>query len=180
MHSFWCVLSIEPINLWLSWGKCSGFNGFQEQKTEAQLGLFRYKFTRPWQKICSQTYTCESRGCLENRVKEHSSHVASAIYIHSVSNNYPSANISHFKVIDQDIEQFPREDREAIHIRINNPSLNWNTGKIYIPEFFNSLLGADRSSDGSVQIADQTSHRVIQILIFQVIGFPEQCVWQIK
>ena len=47
-----------------------------------------------------------------------------------------------------------REVREAIHIRINNPMLNCNTGKMYISEIFNSLPVTDRPSDRSVQMAD--------------------------
>ena len=58
-------------------------------------------------------------------------------------------NISHFKVIDQDSKQVARE---AIHIKINNPVHNCNKGKMYIPEIFNSLLGADRLSDRLVQV----------------------------
>ena len=44
---------------------------------------------------CSQSYTDKLKRCLENRVKEHTSHVSSAICIWSDSNN-----ISHIKVLD--------------------------------------------------------------------------------
>ena len=49
-------------------------------------------------------------------------------------------NISYFKIIDKDSKQVAREAREAIHIRINNPVLNHNTGKMYVPEIFNHPL----------------------------------------
>ena len=53
-------------------------------------------------------------------------------YKHSFFSNHPQANISHFKVIAQDSKQSVRETREAIHIRINNITLNYNTEKKYI------------------------------------------------
>ena len=56
-----------------------------------------------------------------NSVKEHDSHVTSAIYKHSVSKNHPQANISHFKTIEQDSKQVAIEAREAFHMKINNP-----------------------------------------------------------
>ena len=96
-------------------------------------------------------YIGESSKSLKNRAKEHNSHVTSAVYKHSATNNHPWTNISHFKILDQDNKQAVRE---AIHIRINNPTLNCNTGRMYIPEIFNHLLGADRSTDESQQVAD--------------------------
>ena len=48
---------------------------------------------------------------------------------------------------DQDSKQVARE---PIHISINSLALNDRTGKMHIPEMFNSLLGADRSSDGQI------------------------------
>ena len=89
--------------------------------------------------------------CLENRVKEHNNHFSSADDIHSISNNNPWTTIAHFKILDQDSKQVTRE---AIHIRINKPDLNCNTGKMYIPEIFKCLLGADRYSNNSDQMVD--------------------------
>ena len=53
--------------------------------------------------------------------------------------NHPSADISYPRVIDQDCKQVVREVLQAIHIRINNLALNHNTGKMHIPEIFNSF-----------------------------------------
>ena len=84
-------------------------------------------------------YMEESSRCLENRVKEQNSHVTSAIYKYRVFNNHPQANISHFKTMDQDSKPVVREARKAIHIRMNYPALNCNTGKMYICTFQKSL-----------------------------------------
>ena len=63
--------------------------------------------------------------------------------------------------MDQDSKQVARE---AIYIRINNPVLKCNIGKMYIPEISNSLLGADMPSDWSLQMADPyLPHPIIQI-----------------
>ena len=43
---FWGVLSSEPCRLQLLWGKCSGLDGFHEQKTEAPWWLAIYRFTK--------------------------------------------------------------------------------------------------------------------------------------
>ena len=102
---------------------------------------------------CSESYISELSRCIENRVKEHSSHISSAVNIDSESKNFHCAKIFHFKVTDQDSKQVAREARKAIHIRINNLALNHNTGKMCIPEILISLLGADRPLDGSVQTA---------------------------
>ena len=48
-----------------------------------------------------------------------------------------------FKLTDQDSKQVAREAREAIHMRIHNPGLSQNTGKMNILEIFNCLLGPD-------------------------------------
>ena len=66
--------------------------------------------------------------------------------------NHPWAYIPHFKIIDQDRKQIARDAREAIHIRINNHALKYNTEKMYILEIFNHLLQADRSSNDSDQM----------------------------
>ena len=69
-------------------------------------------------------------------------------------NNHPKANVSHFKISNQDSKQVAREAREAIHIRINNPALNHNIGKMYIIEIINNLLGADVSTIESNPMGD--------------------------
>ena len=92
------------------------------------------------------SYKGEYSRYLENRVKEHSSHVTSAVYLNSVSNKYPQGNISYFKIIDQNSKQVAKE---TIDIRINNPAIKQDTGKMHIPELFNHLLEADGSINKS-------------------------------
>ena len=79
---------------------------------------------------CVSSLIGESSRCFESRVKEHSTSSTSKIFQHCTATNHPKANISQFKIIDQDRKQV---SREAIHIRRNNPALNQNIGKLNIP-----------------------------------------------
>ena len=77
--------------------------------------------------------------------------------------------------MDQDSNQVAREIRETIHIRLNNPTLNCSTGKMYIPFLEQTDLPMNLTKWWT-----QTFHKVILISPFQETGSPEQCVWQIK
>ena len=90
-----------------------------------------YKWSCP-EGNCNWSYIGKSSRCLENRIKEPNIQVTSAISQHSASNNHPKANISHFKIMHNS----KQVAREAIHIRINNSTVNYNTGKMYVPEIF--------------------------------------------
>ena len=110
--------------------------------------LWFYSLSISWTHLCWRgcNFHQDRTICIQCFVQ---GHISSAIYQHCVSNNYPKANISHFKIIDQESKQVAREAREAIHIRINNPALNHDMGKMYIPEIFNNLFGADVSTNES-------------------------------
>ena len=117
---------------------------------------------------------------LQNRVKEHNSHVNSAIYKCIISISHPWANISYFKIIDQDIKQYARAAGETIHIRINSTALNCYTEKMYVPEVFNHLLEAGISSNESNQMIDSDlsqGHTNFTILNNK---FSWAVCWQIK
>ena len=108
-----------------------------------------YQWTCP-EENCNSSYIEESTRCLENRVKEHNTSTTSNIYQHSSTHNHPKADISQFKIIDQDSKQVSREAREAIHIQRSNPALNHNLGKMYIPNIFNQLLGTTNSPSADI------------------------------
>ena len=104
-----------------------------------------YQWTCPTEN-CSCTYIGESSRCLESRFKEHSTLSTSTIFQHSTTCNHPKADISQFKILDQDRKQVSREAREAIHIRRNNPALNHYIGKMSIPKICNQILNTDNNS----------------------------------
>ena len=89
---------------------------------------------------CNSSYIGESNRCLESRMKEHDTSSTSTKFQHHTNQNHHKANISQFKIIDQDRKQVSREARETIHIRRNNPALNQNIGKLSIPKIFNQCI----------------------------------------
>ena len=110
---------------------------------------------------CNSSYIVESSRCLESRVKEHSISSTSTIFQHCTTLSYPNANISQFKIIDQDRKQ---ASREAIHMRRNNSALSQNIDKFNIPKIFNQILGlthnsgTDVSTNSNAQQNPSSSH----------------------
>ena len=74
-----------------------------------------------------------------------------------VFNNNPKANISHFKIIDQDSKQVARE---GIHIRINDPALNCNTGKCTSQKSLTTFLEQMDLQMSLTHWETQTTHNV--------------------
>ena len=92
------------------------------------------------------SYIGESSRFLESRIKEHNTSTISAIFQQSSTHNYSKANISQFKIIDQDRKQDFGEAREAILIRRNNPALCCHMCKMNIPNIFNQILGKNNTT----------------------------------
>ena len=74
----------------------------------------------------------------------------STIFQHCTTQNHPKANISQFKIIDQDRKQVSIETKEAKHGRRNNPALIWNIGKLNILKIFNQILGLTHNTSTDV------------------------------
>ena len=77
---------------------------------------------------CNSSYIGESSRCPESGIKDYNTSATSETFQHSSISNHHKADISQFKIIDQDMKQVSREAMEAIHIRRNNPALNFNIG----------------------------------------------------
>ena len=58
--------------------------------------------------------------------------------------NTQKQNIKDFTIIDRESNTLHCQAKEALHIRIKDPSLNRNIGKIRIPSVFNKLVKAPR------------------------------------
>ena len=102
------------------------FSCIPKIKSHCTLNKTLFTNSHGQRKIVTISYIGKSSRWLQNRVKEHSSHVTSIAYQHSVSNNHPKPSISHLKILYQDSKPVARE---AIQIRIKNPALNCNMGK---------------------------------------------------
>ena len=113
---------------------------------------------------CNSSYIGESSRCLESRVKEQNTSSTRAIFQHCTTHNHTKANISQFKITDQDRKQVSREARKVMHIRRNEPALNCNIGKLNIPKIFNQILStshnpsADVSTNSNAQQNPSSSH----------------------
>ena len=110
----------------------------------------------------------------ENRAKEHNSHITSAIYQHSVFNNHPKANLSHFKLIDQDRKQVVRKATEDIHSRIKNPCSELQHEKKCTSWKSSTTFFDQKDYQPYVRLGPFI---VTFTLCFQVTCLPEQCAW---
>ena len=119
-----------------------------KDKTPSQLhqdqGMV-HQWTCP-EENCNSPYIGESSRCLESMFKEHNTSATSVIFQHSSTHNHHKADISQFKIIDQDRKEVSREAKEAIHIRRNNLVFNPNIGKMNIPKIFNQILGTNNTT----------------------------------
>ena len=97
--------------------------------------IYRYHCDRV---DCDEEYIGESSRTFWERFKEH---------LKSPSPIYDHSNISGHKVTINNFEIVGREDlnqmrtiKEAIYIRVNDPSLNRNVGKYHLPHVWDEVL----------------------------------------
>ena len=110
---------------------------------------------------CSESYIGETERSLKTRFMEHrrpsstSSEVSQHIHIESPGHR---VDLESVKILDREPKYFERGVKEAIYIRMNQPSLNKDGGRYKLPKVYDPLLksrvekGA-RSSSG--QTADE-------------------------
>ena len=87
---------------------------------------------------CDEEYIGESSRTFGERFKEHLK-PPSPIYDHSSISGH-SVTINNFKIIGrEDLNQI-RTIKEALYIRVNDPSLNRNVGKYHLPHVWDEVL----------------------------------------
>ena len=87
---------------------------------------------------CDEEYIGESSRTFGERFKEHLK-PPSPIYDHSNISGH-SVTINYFKIIGrEDLNQI-RTIKEALYIRVNDPSLNRNVGKYHLPHVWDEVL----------------------------------------
>ena len=77
--------------------------------------------------ICGEEYIGETSRTLGERYKEHLKQ-PSPIYVHSVQTRHNSSP-DNFNIIGREDQGQARTLKEAIYIKVNNPTLNRNIGK---------------------------------------------------
>ena len=87
---------------------------------------------------CEEEYIGESSRTFEERYKEH---LKAPSPIHEHQNNTGHiTSVENFKIIGREDHSMARAVKEAIYIRINNPTLNRNIGKYNLPHLWDGIL----------------------------------------
>ena len=97
--------------------------------------IYRYKCGRI---DCNEEYIVESSKSFGERFKEHQK-APSPIYDHSNITGH-QVTIENFNIVGREDQNLSRAIKEALYIRVNNPSLNKNIGKFHLPHIWDEVL----------------------------------------
>ena len=97
--------------------------------------IYRYKCDEI---ECDEEYIGESARTLAERFKEHQK-PPSPIYDHCNISGH-KVNIDSFTIVGREGQNLTRAIKEALFIRINDPSLNRNIGKYHLPHIWDEVL----------------------------------------
>ena len=87
---------------------------------------------------CNEKYIGESSRTFEERFKEHQK-TPSPIFDHFNITGH-SISVEHFNIVVREDQNLKRAIKEALYIRVNNPSLNRNVGKCHLPHIWDEVL----------------------------------------
>ena len=90
--------------------------------------IYRYKCNEDW---CEEEYIGEYARTFAEKFKEHQKS-PSPIYDHCKTSGH-KVNINIFTIIGREDKNLTRAIKEALFIRVNDPSLNRNIGKYHLP-----------------------------------------------
>ena len=97
--------------------------------------IYRFKCGRV---DCDEEYIGESSRTFAERFKEHQK-APSPIFDHSNISGH-QVNIDNFNIVGREDLNLSRTIKEALYIRVNNPSLNKNIGKYHLPHIWDEVL----------------------------------------
>ena len=103
-----------------------------EKKSEV---IYRYQCDRV---ECDEEYIGESSRTFGERFKEHLK-APSPIYDHQNITGY-NVTLDNFSIVGREDQNLCRWIKEALYIRVNNPSLNKNIGKYHLPHIWDEVL----------------------------------------
>ena len=87
---------------------------------------------------CDEEYIGESARNFAERFKEHLK-APSPIHDHSNTSGH-TVTMGNFSKVGREDQNLIRTIKEAIYIRVNNPSLNKNIGKYHLPHIWDEVL----------------------------------------
>ena len=97
--------------------------------------IYRYKCDRV---ECDEEYIRESCRTFGERFKEHLQ-APSPTYDHFNTTGY-HVTIENFNIVGREDQNLSRLIKEALFIRVNNPSLNKNIDKYHLPHIWDEVL----------------------------------------
>ena len=97
--------------------------------------IYRYKCSEFG---CEEEYIGESARTFAERFKEHQKS-PSPIHDHCNISGH-KADINNFSIIGREDQNLTRAIKEALFIRVNDPSLNRNIGKYHLPHIWDEVL----------------------------------------
>ena len=87
---------------------------------------------------CDEEYIGESAITFGERFKEHLK-APSPIYDHFNTTGH-NITIDNFSIVGRGDQNLSRAIKEALYIRVNNPSLNRTIGKYHLPHIWDEVL----------------------------------------
>ena len=87
---------------------------------------------------CDEEYIGESSRTLGERFKEHQK-APSPIFDHHNTTGH-DISVENFNIVGKEDHNLKRAIKEALYIRVNNPSLNRNVGKYHLPHIWDEVL----------------------------------------
>ena len=97
--------------------------------------IYRYKCDRV---ECDEEYIGESSRTFGERFKEHLKAPSSIIDHYNITGH--NVTIENFSIVEREDQYLIRTIKEALYIRVNNPSLNRNIGKYHLPHIWDEVL----------------------------------------
>ena len=102
---------------------------------QKRIVIYRYKCDRV---EYDKEYIGESSRTFEERFKEHLK-APSPIFDHYNITGH-NVTIENFSIVGREDQNLMRTIKEALYIRVNNPSLNRNIGKYHLPHIWDEVL----------------------------------------
>ena len=87
---------------------------------------------------CDKEYTGESARKSAERFKEHMKSL-SPIYDHYNTSGH-NVTIENFSIAEREDQNLMKNVKQALYIRVNNPSLNRNIGTYHLPHIWDEVL----------------------------------------
>ena len=97
--------------------------------------IYRFKCNRV---ECDDEYIGESSRTFGERFKEHLK-APSPIFDHFTTTGH-QVSLENFSIVGREEQNLMRAIKEALYIRVNNPSLNRNIGKYHLPNIWDEVL----------------------------------------